>query len=60
MGKAERPICRTVSVTGSRFDRRICETPSAAKARRQELQQALQRDRDQRPYDRRPPALDEQ
>jgi len=58
MGKVERPICRTVPVTGSRFDRRICETPSAAKERRQDLQQALQRDKDQRPYEMRPRSLD--
>lgn len=61
MGKAaERPICHTEPVTGSHFDRRVCETPTAAKLRRQDLQQALQRDRDQRPYDRPPPTLDGQ
>jgi hypothetical protein len=59
-GKAERPVCHTEPVTGSHFGKRVCETPSAAKQRRQELQQALQRDRDQRPYDRPPPTLDGQ
>jgi hypothetical protein len=56
----DRVTCHTEPVTGSHFGKKVCETQAAAKARREDLRQALQRDRDQRPYDKAPPTLDGQ
>jgi len=60
MAPQDRVMCHTEPVTGSHFGRRVCETQAAAKARRDDLRQALQRDRDQRPYEKAPPTLDGQ
>lgn len=45
----ERVTCRTQTVTGSRFGKKICESQEAAKLRRQETREALERAQTQRP-----------